>query len=186
MTAAAADLLGNIAGVINGTATVVAPLDGFYGVDGEAIDELEGTSLDGCGQACDALDACVAWDFADSCTRYGTLLSFSPRNGSRAGHKGFRRAGLSSAILTQSVDTETECDGMLTYDRRIAKYDREPLRAAVATSKRPIKFWPRGGLSTDLPSSPRASATATGTRSARADIGRWQATGTRSRTHSQV
>ena len=131
MTAAAADLLGNIAGVINGTATVVAPLDGFYGVDGEAIDELEGTSLDGCGKACDALDACVAWDFADSCTRYGTLLSFSPRNHTRAGHKGFRRAGLSSAILTQSVDTETECDGLLTFDRRIAKYDREPLRAAA-------------------------------------------------------
>ena len=86
MTAAAADLLGNIAGVINGTATVVAPLDGFYGVDGEAIDELEGTSLAGCGQACDALDACVAWDFADSCTRYGTLLAFSPRNRTRAGH----------------------------------------------------------------------------------------------------
>ena len=47
------------------------------------------------------------------------------------GHKGFRRAGMSSAILTQSVDTETECDGLLTYDRRITKYDREPLRAAA-------------------------------------------------------
>jgi len=39
-------------------------------------------------------------------------------------------AGFSAAVYTQTTDVETECNGLLTYDRAIAKIDPEVLRAA--------------------------------------------------------
>ena len=41
-----------------------------------------------------------------------------------------RLRGLSAAIYTQTTDVETECNGLLTYDRAIAKIDPEVLLAA--------------------------------------------------------
>lgn len=38
--------------------------------------------------------------------------------------------GLSAAVYTQTADVETECNGLLTYDRAVAKMDPEVLRAA--------------------------------------------------------
>jgi hypothetical protein len=38
--------------------------------------------------------------------------------------------GLSAAIYTQTTDVETECNGLLTYDRAVAKLPAEVLRAA--------------------------------------------------------
>ena len=39
--------------------------------------------------------------------------------------------GLSGAVYTQTADVETECNGLLTYDRGIAKLDPTILRAAI-------------------------------------------------------
>lgn len=38
--------------------------------------------------------------------------------------------GLSAAIYTQTSDVETECNGLLTYDRAVAKIDPEVMRAS--------------------------------------------------------
>jgi hypothetical protein len=38
--------------------------------------------------------------------------------------------GLSAAIYTQTTDVETECNGLLTYDRAVCKLDLSELRAA--------------------------------------------------------
>jgi hypothetical protein len=38
--------------------------------------------------------------------------------------------GLSAAIYTQIADVESECDGLLTYDRAVAKFDPAVLAAA--------------------------------------------------------
>jgi hypothetical protein len=38
-------------------------------------------------------------------------------------------AGLSAAIYTQLTDVETECNGLLTYDRAVAKLDAEAARS---------------------------------------------------------
>ena len=73
------------------------------------------------------------------CTMYATMRSLvetsmkvSP---AAAGHKGFVRAGASTAIYTGLTDIETECDGFLTYDRRALKYDEGRLKGAVAMLK---------------------------------------------------
>ena len=54
--------------------------------------------------------------------RYGTLLErvHALRNVS----------GLSAAIYTQTTDVETECNGLLTYDRAVSKLDPEAIRQA--------------------------------------------------------
>jgi len=38
--------------------------------------------------------------------------------------------GLSAAVYTQTTDVETECNGLMTYDREILKVDPERIRAA--------------------------------------------------------
>jgi len=48
--------------------------------------------------------------------------------------------GLSAAVYTQTADVETECNGLLTYDRAIAKLDPSVLEAAIRTS-REKQFW---------------------------------------------
>jgi hypothetical protein len=62
--------------------------------------------------------------------------------------------GLSAAIYTQTTDVETECNGLLTYDRRIAKIPaprlaamnrgeiyREPMRVIVADAQNGQPVW---------------------------------------------
>ena len=39
-------------------------------------------------------------------------------------------AALSAAVYTQTTDVETECNGLLTYDRAVVKFDRAKLRLA--------------------------------------------------------
>jgi hypothetical protein len=39
-------------------------------------------------------------------------------------------SGLSAAVYTQTTDVETECNGLLTYDRALCKLDLAPMRAA--------------------------------------------------------
>ena len=39
-------------------------------------------------------------------------------------------AGLSAAVYTQWTDVEAECNGLLTYDRKVVKVDAEQARAA--------------------------------------------------------
>ena len=56
----------------------------------------------------------------------------------RAGHKGFKRAGVSAAIYTGATDIETECDGFYTYDRRALKYDQDAVTAAAAALLAPL------------------------------------------------
>jgi beta-galactosidase/beta-glucuronidase len=41
-----------------------------------------------------------------------------------------RERGLSAAVYTQTTDIETECNGLLTYDRAVAKIDPATLRTA--------------------------------------------------------
>ena len=41
-------------------------------------------------------------------------------------------AGLSAAVYTQTTDVETECNGLLTYDRAISKFDLTRIRLAGA------------------------------------------------------
>jgi hypothetical protein len=41
-----------------------------------------------------------------------------------------KETGLSAAIYTQITDVETECNGLLTYDRRIIKADADSIAAA--------------------------------------------------------
>jgi hypothetical protein len=48
--------------------------------------------------------------------------------------------GLSAAVYTQTADVETECNGLLTYDRSIAKLDPAVLEAAIRGS-REKQFW---------------------------------------------
>ncbi len=43
--------------------------------------------------------------------------------------------GLSAAVYTQTVDVETECDGLLSYDRVVSKLDREFLAQANAVGR---------------------------------------------------
>ena len=50
-----------------------------------------------------------------------------------------RDPGLSAVIYTQITDVETECNGLLTYDREVNKVDRERI-AAVNTGKSPPSF----------------------------------------------
>ncbi|HWD21214.1 MAG TPA: glycoside hydrolase family 2 TIM barrel-domain containing protein [Verrucomicrobiae bacterium] len=49
--------------------------------------------------------------------------------------------GLSAAIYTQVTDVETECNGLLTYDRAVAKLDPQIARAAVnvAVNQKPFR-----------------------------------------------
>ena len=42
----------------------------------------------------------------------------------------FARYGLGGSIYTQTTDVENERNGLLTYDRKVAKYDTQKLRAA--------------------------------------------------------
>ena len=49
------------------------------------------------------------------------------------GHKGFRRAGVSAAIYTGFTDIEVECDGFLTYDRRLLKYNQTDVTGATGS-----------------------------------------------------
>lgn len=49
------------------------------------------------------------------------------------------RQGLSAAIYTQTTDCETEVNGLLTYDRRVAKIDPERLRAMHAPLYEPVE-----------------------------------------------
>jgi hypothetical protein len=46
------------------------------------------------------------------------------------------KRGLSAAVYTQISDVETECNGLLTYDRAVAKLSASTLRAANHTSRR--------------------------------------------------
>ncbi len=50
--------------------------------------------------------------------------------------------GLSAAIYTQTTDVETECNGLLTYDRAVAKVDQATILAANRGELRgpPMKF----------------------------------------------
>jgi hypothetical protein len=41
-----------------------------------------------------------------------------------------REVGLDAGVYTQTTDVETECNGLLTYDREILKVDAEKVRAA--------------------------------------------------------
>ncbi len=42
----------------------------------------------------------------------------------------FAAAGLGGSIYTQTADVEREVNGLMTYDRKVLKFDREALRAA--------------------------------------------------------
>jgi hypothetical protein len=50
--------------------------------------------------------------------------------------------GLSAAIYTQTTDVETECNGLLTYDRAVAKIPADKLQAANRGQRRgpPMRF----------------------------------------------
>jgi hypothetical protein len=42
--------------------------------------------------------------------------------------KVLKEKGLSAAVYTQTTDVEVEVNGIMTYDRRIVKFDEEKLR----------------------------------------------------------
>ena len=63
-----------------------------------------------------------AADREDLTRKYETLL--------RKAHELNRRKGLSAVVYTQLTDVETECNGLLTYDREVVKVDLD--RAAAA------------------------------------------------------
>jgi beta-galactosidase/beta-glucuronidase len=44
--------------------------------------------------------------------------------------------GLDAAVYTQLTDIETECDGLLTYDRKLTKWEAQAMRAAVLGKRR--------------------------------------------------
>jgi hypothetical protein len=48
--------------------------------------------------------------------------------------------GLSAAIYTQTADVETECNGLMTYDRALAKLDPATLQAANRNRDREERF----------------------------------------------
>lgn len=48
--------------------------------------------------------------------------------------------GLSGAVYTQTADVETECNGLLTYDRAIAKIDPTKLATAIRSSQEK-QYW---------------------------------------------
>ncbi|MCX7867270.1 sugar-binding domain-containing protein [Limisphaera sp. VF-2] len=50
-----------------------------------------------------------------------------------------RVTGLSAAVYTQTTDVETECNGLLTYDRAVSKLDPDWLRLANTDPQTP---WP--------------------------------------------
>jgi len=47
------------------------------------------------------------------------------------------KPGLSAAVYTQLTDVETECNGLLTYDRRVVKVDAQESAAAIARGEFP-------------------------------------------------
>jgi len=46
--------------------------------------------------------------------------------------------GLSAAVYTQTTDVETECNGLLSYDRSVAKLDAQFLSQANGVGRRPL------------------------------------------------
>ena len=44
--------------------------------------------------------------------------------------EGFVRRGLGGSVYTQTTDVEGEINGLMTYDRKVLKYDAATLRAA--------------------------------------------------------
>jgi len=44
---------------------------------------------------------------------------------------GYIGKGLSAAIYTQTTDCEVECNGLMTYDRKVVKVQEEKLKSAA-------------------------------------------------------
>ena len=65
-------------------------------------------------------------------------VRFMPRSQSRLTTSRELRdeTGLSAAVYTQTTDVETECNGLMTYDREILKVDPERIRAANMESRK--------------------------------------------------
>ena len=42
----------------------------------------------------------------------------------------FAAAGMGGSIYTQTTDVEREVNGLMTYDRRVFKFDKDVLKAA--------------------------------------------------------
>ncbi|MEP0847003.1 MAG: glycoside hydrolase family 2 [Phycisphaerae bacterium] len=86
----------------------------------------------------------AAADFKDLTRRYEWLL--------RSAWQQHRDTGLSAIVYTQITDVETECNGLLTYDRAVLKVDEqrvrranrgefEPLTVLVPTSRESVQTW---------------------------------------------
>ena len=137
MTAAMSALLANVAGEFaDGSPTVERALldGGSFSVRGQQLADGASTqpTFATCARGCVARADCVAWDYLaaeGACRLLGTMLGFAVAPGSVAGHKGFKRAGVSACIYTGSTDIETECDGVYTYDRARLKYDGDAFRS---------------------------------------------------------
>jgi hypothetical protein len=56
-------------------------------------------------------------DANDLMNRYEKILKHA--------HEVARTRGLSAAVYTQTADVETECNGLMTYDREIIKFDEK-------------------------------------------------------------
>jgi beta-galactosidase/beta-glucuronidase len=54
--------------------------------------------------------------------------------------------GLSAAVYTQLTDVETECNGLMTYDRAVTKVDAAQSAASLAHGQFPVDQTPIGGL----------------------------------------
>lgn len=86
----------------------------------------------------------AAADYKDLTRRYEWLL--------RSAWQQHRDTGLSAIVYTQITDVETECNGLLTYDRAVLKVDEqrvrranrgefEPLTVLVPTSRESPQAW---------------------------------------------
>ena len=118
------ELLGNIAGEVDGVATVTAGLNGSFSVDGDAASPrapFAANASDSCADACARDDACVAWDFladgARACRFFGTLLSFAPNDDAEGRAGGLEARGRERRRSTGATDIETGAT-FYTYDRR--------------------------------------------------------------------
>ena len=63
--------------------------------------------------------------FQDADTLFSTYSSYIDQLAD------YIRKGLSAAIYTQTTDVEIECNGLITYDRKVIKVPENKLRAVA-------------------------------------------------------
>jgi hypothetical protein len=84
------------------------------------------------GQALVVKDHLWVTDFSKAPSHYKTSTSSDALHGKYMAMmdslKTLKEKGLSAAVYTQTTDVESEVNGLMTYDRKVMKFDEEKLK----------------------------------------------------------